>query len=388
MNKDLVFGLGLVVVILGTIVYSGPRHHRGPRKEGFVDTGDYTKDYAAQIETWATMEESALKLPIEALAKATGYTLKWKPGVDKSTIAARREGLPEPEQYLAALMDIDRGLGDQLAAQDEELEITPDINKKIMAKQLEIKEAIETATGVVNLPSLSSLHDRGTTLLGRANDIAALLVIIPAKMGVLAANRTAPSTPEAIIEYEINKFAKPSWGPIKMVVERLAKLLGMGADGQPIVGGEQAALDAALKDIAEGSQVNDFADYYKMMSTAGGNPKPSGEVLKDLFDNPLGYINVLKYIQGRGAAALSGSTISGFTDMTGSKCVACLIEPEVKDIDGLRRRYVVLRDLYKEFKGILAAVEKTQAAAAEIEKKAASGELTDEFLASGKFKVE
>jgi hypothetical protein len=386
MNRDLLVGISLVIVILGAAIYSAPAN-----VEGFVSTGDYTTDYTNQIEAWAAMEETSFKLPIEQLATANGYAVKWKPGVDKSTIAARREGLPDASAYLEALVDIDRLLTTQLSRQDEELEMVPDMNRKIIDKQVTLKNAVNTLMESTTLPSLSSLRDRGQVLIRSTNDIASLMIAIDAKMAELKMNRAAPDTAEKIIDYEINKFAKPMWAPLKLVVERVAKLLASvssGSDGQSKIS-EAAATDLALKEIAAGSKVNDFADFYKMMAAADGAPKATVATLKDLFEDPLGYINVLKYIQESGSKVLG---IAGFADLgaeavTG-KCTPCLLEPEVKDIDALRRRYVVLRDSYKQFKEILMAVQNTLAKVTQLEKKAESGELMNEMIASGKYKVD
>jgi hypothetical protein len=118
--------------------------------------------------------------------------------------------------------------------------------------------------------------------------------------------------------------------------------------------------------------------------------------MERLFSDPLAYLNLVLYMGGKmkeitgktgtaGEGFYGGAVFEGWEDVKKSgKCIPCKVEPEVQDIEGLKKRYIILKNSRKQFKEEVARLRETQAKAEEIEKKAMSGELMTEMIANRK----
>jgi hypothetical protein len=365
-----------------------------------INDAEYTQNYTKQIENYLKAENE-IKTDIEKLL--VKEAISWQINVDKIFLAKQIEELPKPMSYMDALKKQNAIIDAQLIENDvdieliykinsftslEELKVLSEKQKEVEIKKLKLKDAIHAIT----LLSLSKFKERAIELQKYIDEIYILVFRIAMKTRM---QPNDPITANEFIKYEIDKFSKPIWGPLQFVLGRLAKVMSIGMDGKAKYN-ENEGMGLAIKELSDKSKVTDIDKFYLLMSTNKGEPSANIETLEKLFNNPINYLNLILYMGGKmkemtgktwsaGEGFLSINVMEGWEDIKKiGKCIPCQIEPEVQDIDGLKKRYVILKNSRKQFKAEIEKLMENQAKAEEIEKKAMSGELMSEMIANRK----
>ncbi len=360
--------------------------------EYFEDNSDsdYTQKYTKQIEDWLTMEEKTFKSDLENIMEANKLELPWKKNINGNSINSRQESLPEnPKTYLTAIKNVNEYLDNELRNNDVPEDSITKLNSLLASEQevANAKKYIKDTIDSISLSSLDSLIKRGPTLLDIAEEYNLNINRYNTKLKALAESKKEPATAEGIIEYEINKFAKPIWKPFSFAIERLSKVLSLGENGHPKYSASES-IGLALKEFADKAKVNDIDKFYDIMTKTGGNPPANADTLANLFDDPLSYTNIISFLIGKFKDITSVVPKETFMNFVGiepsnkSKCIPCKIEPEVQDIEALKKRYRILKDSYMQFKQLLVQASDMQKKTLELEEKAKSGQLMTEMIAA------
>jgi hypothetical protein len=376
----------IIVIIISTLIIYFYR------SEGFEDIGsdDYTQKYTKQIEDWLEMEDTLFKVDMEAIIESNKLELPWKKNMNGNSISGRQESLPEdPKTYLTAIKDVNAHIDNELRNNDVPDDVILKLNSLSSApeKVATSRKKIKDTSDSISLSSLEKFAKRGPILLDIVEEYQLNMNRYNAKLKALAESKTEPETAESIIGYEINKFAKPIWKPLTFAIERLAKVLSLGNNGNAKYSATQS-VEIALKEFADKAKVNDIDKFYNMMTKASGNPPANAETLASLFSDPLSYTNTITFLIGKFKEITSGLPVETFMNFTGSeiniksKCIPCKIEPEVQDLEALKKRYRILKDSYMQFKQLLTQAIDIQTKTLVLEEKAKSGELMTEMIAA------
>jgi hypothetical protein len=383
MSNASVILIGLLIVSLSILLYINLY-----KSEGFEDIGsdDYTQKYTKQIEDWLNMEDRVFKLDLENIIESNKLELPWKKNINGNSITSRQESLPEnPKMYLTGIKNVNAYIDDELRNNDVPEETIIKLNSPTEITS-ESKNLIKTTMEATSLSSLESVAKRGQDLLNIIDEYNASLNQYKDKIKALAEAKKDPETAEAIIGYEINKFAKPIWKPLTFAIERLSKVLSLGENGHPKYSADESKA-LALKEFADKAKVNDIDKFYDIMTKTGGNPPANADALGQLFADPLSYTNTISFLIGKFKDITSGIPVETFVNFIGteptskSKCIPCKIEPEIQDMDALKKRYRILKDSHLQFKQLVTQATDIQAKTLAIEEKAKSGQLMTEMIA-------
>jgi hypothetical protein len=391
----LIGALGLLVVCLIFLLMSDV-------KEGYedaMDDADYTQKYTKQMEDYLKIEE-VIKESITMFSKPQFTT--WNTKVDKSSLQKRIEALPNPLAYIKALKENSEFIDRELIENDVDESAIRKINaatsfldlglkegEREMKDIANIKEDLKKALDNMTLSSLSKFKKRGLELLKNVDEI--FLLLFKTFMKIFMRPKE-PVTAKEYMKYEIKNFTIPLWKPLQFVLGRLSKLMSIGPDGKKKYS-DNEAMGIAIKDLSEKSKVSDIDKFYTLMSKTKGSPPVETESLDKLFSDPMAYLNLITYLNGKmnesTSAAKSegffgGLMVEGWEDEKKSKCVPCKIEPEVEDTEGLKKRYTILKNSRNQYKGEISNFDDRKKKIEEIEKKAMSGELMNEMIANRK----
>ncbi len=371
-------------------------------KEGYedaLDDADYTQKYNNQLENYLKVEEK-IKGAIQMWLMPEFIT--WKTKVDKSYLQKRIEALPNPLAYIKALKKQNAAIDKILIENDVD---SSEINKKNAATSLsdlglkpdnsdakgieKTKEELKIAIDNMTLESLSKFKERALEFQNNLDEINLLLFKFIFKAFM---QPKEPATAKEFITYEIKRFAIPLWKPLQFVLGRLSKLMSIGPDGKKKYS-DNEAMGLAIKDLSEKSKISDIDKFYTLMSKNKGSPPVIADTLDKLFSDPMSYLNLITYLNGKMNESTSvaksegffgGLMVEGWEDEKKSKCVPCKIEPEVEDTEGLKKRYTILKNSRNQYKGEISNFDDRKKKVDEIEKKAMSGELMTEMIADKK----
>ena len=308
--------------------------------EGYIDATndlDYTQKYTKQIDDYLKSENQTKDIIERNL---NPEFIGWQTNIDKTSIGKQMEALPEPTAYINALKKQNDFIDKELIDYDINKNEITKINSvaglnyiQLSEKDLKViknnKNELKTAIDNINLSSLSKLKTRGIELQEKLDDIYLLVVKFNRKKSLLPPD---PTTPEKFIEYEINRFAVPLWSPLEFVLKRLAKLFSVGSDGKQKYN-DNESMGIAIKDMSEKTRIVDIDKFYKLMSESKGAPSIGIETFEKLFSDPMSYINLVLYLNGKfkeidgnvnkSKEGFWGNLIEGWEDPVGERLRRC-----------------------------------------------------------------
>lgn len=368
--------------------------------EGYEDAAsdeDYTQKYNNQLEGYLKVEEEINKgITIWTNPKF----VTWETKVDKSSLQKRIEALPNPLAYIKALKKSSELIDKELIANDVDESLIRKINAATSFSDLGIppdsgeikgiqtmKDKLKIAIDNMTLDSLSKFKARAIEFQKNIDEIYLLLLKNAFKAFM---EPKEPVTAKEFIKYEIKRFAIPLWKPLQFVLDRLSKLMSLGPDGKKKYS-DNESMGLAIKELTEKSKVSDIGKYYSLMSKNKGSPPVNTNTLEKLFSDPMAYLNLITYLNGKIKESTSagkpegfigGLMVEGWEDE--KNAAASKIEPEVEDTEGLKKRYAILKNVVNQYKFELNNFDDRKKKVEEIEKKAKSGELMNEMIADKK----
>jgi hypothetical protein len=413
-RKAYVF-IGILVIL---IIVLKVLQNKSVVSEGYEENEtDYTQKYTKQIEDYLKIEEQIAGI----FNREMEEFITWKKVGPNASIEEKIKSLPNPDEYIKVIkksspiidkrymdvFDFDKNDMDKINAVttidllpfDEKMmgDIKTHINK--------VKTEQQTAIDNMTLSSLSKFKQRAIKLQKYTDEIMLYMLKLLAKMYL---KPKEPKTAKEFIEYELNKFTKPLWSPLKFFIERLSKLISIGPDGKKKYRDNRATA-IAIKEISEKAGVSDLDKYYTLMTKTKGMPKVTMETFERLFGDPMGYVNIVSYLNSKfnelnknindtksnkkkkkkeGFWGGYDLMIEGWEDNEDDenedgkkrKSASYKREPELPDLETLKGRHVILKANKNKFKFDVEKLVNAQKKSQEMERKAKSGELMSEMV--------